>query len=72
MATSLLGCEYADTPLDARDTFIGMYAVEYLQQKQRGEWDIEKAIEHGCKASARTIERLGAVESIPWIDEIDE
>jgi hypothetical protein len=61
----------ANTHLDARDTFVGMYAVEYLQQKHRGEWDIEKAIKHACKASARTIERLGAQESIPWIDEID-
>ena len=58
--------------LNARDTFVGMYAVEYVQQKNRGEWVTEKAIKHACKASARTIERLGAQDSIPWIDEIDE
>lgn len=63
--------QYANTHLDASDTFVGMYAVEYLQQKRRGEWDIVKAIKYACKASARTIERLGAQESIPWIDEID-
>ncbi|KKA22723.1 hypothetical protein T310_3266 [Rasamsonia emersonii CBS 393.64] len=56
----------------AGDTFVGTYAVEYIRQKQRGEeWDIRKAIARACKASARTIERLGAQESIPWADEID-
>ncbi|KAL9044154.1 MAG: hypothetical protein Q9214_002685 [Letrouitia sp. 1 TL-2023] len=55
----------------AGDASIGMYAVEYLQQKQHGGLDIEKAIKHGCKSSAQKIERLGALESIPWIDEID-
>ncbi|KAL9042345.1 MAG: hypothetical protein Q9214_003809 [Letrouitia sp. 1 TL-2023] len=55
----------------AGDTFVGMYAVEVIQQKKRGQWDIEAAIKRACKASARTIERLGAQESIPWLDEID-
>ena len=53
------------------DTFVGMYAVEFIRQKKCGHWDIEAAIKHACKASARTIERLGAQESIPWLDEID-
>lgn len=48
-----------------------MYAVEFVQQKKRGQWDIEAAVKHACKASARTIERVGAQESIPWFDEID-
>ncbi|KAH7311519.1 Ribokinase-like protein [Stachybotrys elegans] len=55
----------------AGDTFVGNYAVEYMRQKQLGEWDIVKAIARACKASARTIERLGAQEAIPWSDEID-
>lgn len=60
-----------DTYLDARDTFVGMYSVQILQQKHRGEWNIEKAIDYACKASARTIGKLGAQESIPWLNEID-
>lgn len=54
-----------------RDTFVGNYATEYIRQKQLGEWDISKAVARACKASARTIERLGAQESIPWADETD-
>ena len=54
-----------------RDTFVGNYAAEYIRQKQLGEWDISKAVARACKASARTIERLGAQESIPWADETD-
>ena len=57
--------------LVGRDTFVGMYAVEFIQQKKRDQWDIESAIEHACRAAARTIERLGAQESIPWLEEIE-
>lgn len=53
------------------DTFIGNYATEYVRQKQLGEWNICKAVARACKAAARTIERLGAQESIPWADETD-
>lgn len=53
------------------DTFIGNYATEYVRQKQLGEWNIGKAVARACKAAARTIERLGAQESIPWADETD-
>jgi ribokinase len=45
--------------------------MEYIRQKQLDQWDISKAVARACKASARTIERLGAQESIPWADEID-
>jgi ribokinase len=55
------------------DTFVGTYAVEYVKHKrQGGDFDIEKAIWRACRASARTIERIGAQESIPWSDEIGE
>jgi ribokinase len=64
-------CPEANACIDCRDTFVGTYAVEYIRHKQKGEWDIQKAIARACKASARTIERLGAQESIPWDDEID-
>ncbi|GAM42074.1 hypothetical protein TCE0_043f15717 [Talaromyces pinophilus] len=55
----------------AGDTFVGNYATEYIKQKQLGTWDISRAVTRACKASARTIQRLGAQESIPWADEID-
>jgi hypothetical protein len=59
----------ANEPSDFRDTFVGMYSVEYITQKHAKEWKIGRAIARACKASARTIERLGAQESIPWGDE---
>ncbi|KAL4747500.1 Ribokinase-like protein [Aspergillus terricola var. indicus] len=62
--------QVADTT-GAGDTFVGMYAVEYIRQKQQGQWDIAKAVRRACKASARTIERFGAQESIPWANEVD-
>ena len=57
------------------DTFIGAYAVEFVKQKRGhqeagGVWDIKKAVEFACKASARTIESYGPQESIPWADEV--
>lgn len=30
-----------------------------------------KAVESGCKASASTLEHVGAQQSIPWADDID-
>lgn len=72
LLANFLCCLKANACIHYRDTFVGTYAVEYIRQKQRGEeWDIRKAIARACKASARTIERLGAQESIPWADEID-
>ena len=61
----------ADVYDQFRDTFIGMYAVEYVLQKQTGDWDIEKAIGRACRASAKTIAALGCQETIPWYDELD-
>ncbi|KAH8601012.1 Ribokinase-like protein [Bisporella sp. PMI_857] len=56
----------------AGDTFVRIYAVEYVRQRQLGGWDIEKAIARACKASARTIEMIGAQDSILWRNEIHE
>jgi ribokinase len=47
-----------------------MYAIEYVRQKQRGVWDISKAIERSLAAAAQTMGSLGAQESIPWGNEI--
>jgi len=49
------------------DTFTGYYAADYLLQTQ---WNVELAVSRACKAAARTIQRLGAQEAIPWADEI--
>ena len=45
--------------------------MEFVRQRYQGLWDIRKAVEYGCKASARTIESIGAQDSIPWADEVD-
>lgn len=49
---------------------MGAYAVEFVKKKHRGGWDIKEAVEFACKASARTMEKVGALESIPWLDEV--
>jgi ribokinase len=55
------------------DSFIGAYAVQYVKQKQQlGTFDIRKAIAYAHKAAARTIECLGAQESLPWMNEIEQ
>lgn len=53
------------------DTFTGAYAVQFVRQKHIGLWDIRKAVEYGCKASSRTIQSVGAQESIPWSDDLE-
>ncbi|KAK0289120.1 hypothetical protein LTS00_009338 [Friedmanniomyces endolithicus] len=56
----------------AGDSFIGAYAVDYVRQKHRGEkFDIVQAITFASKAAARTIEAIGAQESLPWADEME-
>jgi ribokinase len=50
---------------------MGNYALEYVRQKHHDTWDIKEAVGHGCKAAAKTMEQLGAQESIPWADEIN-
>jgi len=65
----------ADTT-GAGDTFVGVYATEYLRQKGHNEWsspnewNIEKAIILANKGSAHTICKVGAQATIPWADEI--
>jgi hypothetical protein len=55
------------------DSFIGAYAVQYVKQKQQlGTFDVRKAISYAHKAAARTIGCLGAQESLPWMDEIEQ
>ncbi|KAJ4390232.1 putative ribokinase [Neurospora sp. IMI 360204] len=55
----------------AGDTFVGMYALEVVTAAKRGEqFDIEGAVRKANKAAAKTVERAGAQDSIPWRDEL--
>ncbi|KAL9123642.1 MAG: hypothetical protein Q9217_006943 [Psora testacea] len=53
------------------DSFLGAYVVEFVRQKRKEEWNIEKAIDFTIKAAARTIEQLGSQTALPWADEIE-
>ena len=59
------------TECNARDTFTGAYASEYLRQKEAGQWDIKRTVDRANKAAALTITKMGAQQGIPWADEID-
>ncbi|KAJ9136909.1 Ribokinase [Pleurostoma richardsiae] len=52
----------------AGDTFVGTYALEAVT-KAAG-FDMEKAVRAANRAAARTVEKKGAQESIPWLDEL--
>jgi ribokinase len=61
--------EVVDTTT-AGDTFVGAYAVEVLNAKEEGHWDIGKAVRRACKAATRTVMKKGTQNSIPWRDEV--
>ncbi|KAI5919901.1 Ribokinase-like protein [Camillea tinctor] len=50
----------------AGDTFVGQYALEVVS----GAFDIEDAVKKANRAAAKTVEKLGAQDSIPWRDEL--
>ncbi|KAK1831791.1 Ribokinase-like protein [Podospora conica] len=50
----------------AGDTFVGAYALEVVG----GRFDIEEAVRKANRAAAKTVERRGAQDSIPWRDEL--
>jgi ribokinase len=59
----------------AGDTFVGQYALEVVGAEGgrgdgEGAFDIEAAVRKANRASAKTVERLGAQDSIPWRDEL--
>ncbi|KAH0544943.1 hypothetical protein GP486_008480 [Trichoglossum hirsutum] len=55
----------------AGDTFIGAYAVSVVQQRREGgRFSIRSAVEWANRAAAKAVEREGAMESIPWLDEV--
>ncbi|RYP52400.1 hypothetical protein DL768_002431 [Monosporascus sp. mg162] len=51
----------------AGDTFVGAYALEVVS----GKFDIAAAVRKANRAAAKTVERLGAQDSIPWRDELE-
>lgn len=61
-----------------RETFIGAYAVEYLRQvsigprKKEGDWNIEAAVQRGCKAASYILSHEGCIYPLPWANEIDK
>ncbi|KAI6091352.1 Ribokinase-like protein [Hypoxylon rubiginosum] len=50
----------------AGDTFVGRYALEVVS----GGFDMAEAVRKANRAAAKTVERLGAQDSIPWRDEL--
>jgi ribokinase len=50
----------------AGDTFVGAYALDAVTEG----FDIGSAIKKANKAAAKTVERMGAQDSIPWRDEL--
>ncbi|KAI1115343.1 Ribokinase-like protein [Nemania sp. NC0429] len=53
----------------AGDTFVGQYALDVVGAGGF-EFDIEAAVRRANRAAAKTVERLGAQDSIPWRDEL--
>ncbi|GAP82484.1 putative ribokinase [Rosellinia necatrix] len=66
----------------AGDTFVGQYALDVVcaaagvakttttTTTTEGDFDIEAAVRRANRAAAKTVERLGAQDSIPWRDEL--
>lgn len=62
--------EVVDTTA-AGDTFVGTYAVEIVRNMaENKQFDIKAAVEKANGAAARTVEKAGAMKSIPWSDEV--
>lgn len=55
----------------AGDTFVGSYALDAVIAKAEGiEFDIAASVVKSNRAAAKTVEKLGAQDSIPWRDEL--
>lgn len=71
-ASGLLPAEKVSEVVDttaAGDTFVGQYALDVVSAKN-GQFSIEAAVSKANRAAARTVERKGAQDSIPWRDEL--
>ncbi|KAI0866349.1 Ribokinase-like protein [Xylaria cubensis] len=56
----------------AGDTFVGQYALDVVGagSGSGAAFDIEAAVHKANRAAAKTVEKLGAQDSIPWRDEL--
>jgi ribokinase len=63
------GVRVVDTT-GAGNAFVGAYAVEVVRMKESGLWDMKQAVRQACKAAAKTTEKIGSQEGIPWADEV--
>ncbi|KAI4141409.1 MAG: hypothetical protein LQ340_007656 [Diploschistes diacapsis] len=54
-----------------RDTFVGAYAVEWVKQKQQNKWNLGVAVAFANQAAAKTIQKVGCLESIPWASDLE-
>jgi ribokinase len=54
----------------AGDTFVGRYALDAVGKKGAA-FDIDAAVRKANKAAAKTVEKAGAQDSIPWRDELE-
>ncbi|KAI1738870.1 Ribokinase-like protein [Xylaria scruposa] len=54
----------------AGDTFVGQYALDVVGAGSGAAFDIEAAVHKANRAAAKTVEKLGAQDSIPWRDEL--
>lgn len=62
--------EVVDTTA-AGDTFVGQYALDVVSAAGEGaRFSIEDAVRRANRAAARTVQRKGAQDSIPWRDEL--
>jgi ribokinase len=52
----------------AGDTFVGQYALEVVSPMSK--FDILAAVRRANHAAAKTVEKMGAQDSIPWRDEL--
>jgi len=63
--------EVVDTTA-AGDTFVGYYAASIVEAKRASKpWNIGEAVRRANMAAAKTVTKHGAMESIPWRDELD-
>lgn len=61
--------EVVDTTA-AGDTFVGQYALGVVGAVGGKKLNVEEAVKTANRAAARTVERKGAQDSIPWRDEL--
>jgi ribokinase len=54
----------------AGDTFVGAYAASAVRRNRECGWDMQEAVQRGCRAAGCTIQKLGIQDAILWEDEI--